>query len=126
MRRARGCGDVDALKAIADSLLRARPIPSQGRPSLHQFLRRTSAYFLPVLPSTLRLIVSELWALEPFEKPKIAKYMRCLLQSTLTGPPDQSVAVMEDICEAVKKEAEVSHIPTCNSCNSHSLTRDGI
>ena len=60
-----------------------------------------------VLSSTLRAIISELWALESFDKAKIAKYMRCLLQLTLAGPLEQSIAVMEEICDTVKKEIEV-------------------
>ena len=62
-----------------------------------------------VLSSTLRAIINELWALESFDKAKIAKYMRCMLQLTLAGPLEQSVAVMEEICDTVKREIEVRH-----------------
>ena len=96
---------------MADSLMRAGPIPSHGRLSRISVQRRkTTHLFVLVLPSTLRLIITELWALESFDKPTIAKYMRCLLQSTLAGPPDQSIAVMEDICNAVKTEVEVRRL----------------
>ncbi|RYP55629.1 hypothetical protein DL769_010097 [Monosporascus sp. CRB-8-3] len=58
-----------------------------------------------VLYSTLRIIVNQIWALELFDYAKTAKYMRCLLQATLSGPPETSLNVMEEICSAVKQEA---------------------
>ncbi|RYP22519.1 hypothetical protein DL765_001577 [Monosporascus sp. GIB2] len=59
-----------------------------------------------VLYSTLRIIVNQIWALEVFDHAKTAKYMRCLLQATLSGPPEMSLNVMEEICSAVKQEAD--------------------
>ncbi|RYP44678.1 hypothetical protein DL768_008881 [Monosporascus sp. mg162] len=59
-----------------------------------------------VLYSTLRIIVNQIWALERFDHAKTAKYMRCLLQATLSGPPETSLNVIEEICSAVKQEAD--------------------
>ncbi len=59
-----------------------------------------------MLSSTLHVIIKELWKLQNFDKGKTAKYMRCMLQAILPGPPEQSLSIMEEMCHVIKKEAE--------------------
>lgn len=68
-----------------------------------------------MLSSTLRIIVSELWALEHFDSKMTAKYMRCMLQAMLPSPPEQSLIVMAEICDVVKKEASNVSTPGATS-----------
>lgn len=60
---------------------------------------------ITVVYSTLHIIVKELWTLDKINLQVVAKYMRCMLQAMLPGPPEQSLLVMGEICEAVKKES---------------------
>ncbi|RYP34710.1 hypothetical protein DL767_004156 [Monosporascus sp. MG133] len=77
-----------------------------ARDDIHTKLSTLLVFDFEVLYSTLRIIVNQIWALELFDHAKTAKYMRCLVQATLSGPPETSLNVMEEICSAVKQEAD--------------------
>jgi hypothetical protein len=56
-----------------------------------------------VLYATLRKIINAIWKLEHFDTEKLAKYLRCLLQATLSLDAEQPLKVIEEICEVVKQ-----------------------
>ncbi|KAK7920786.1 hypothetical protein PG985_008808 [Apiospora marii] len=82
--------DVETLQAAADCILRAEGPPTQARPVTH---------------STLRVLINEIWRLECFDIQKLAKYMRCLVQVTLSSKTELSVNVAEYVCRYVKEAA---------------------
>ncbi|KAH8205291.1 hypothetical protein TruAng_000538 [Truncatella angustata] len=78
--------DLQTLQAIADSLLRAQP-PTQ------------------VVYSTLRSIINDIFKLEKFDNGKLAKYMRCLMNITMSDAK-LSLMLIEEISVMVKQAAE--------------------
>ncbi|KAK6210675.1 sporulation-specific protein 22 [Pestalotiopsis sp. IQ-011] len=77
-----------ALQAVADMLLRAQP-PTQ------------------VVYSTLRIIVNETFQLEKFETEKLAKYMRCLLRTTISDT-ELALKVIEEVCTMTKQASKTA------------------
>lgn len=61
---------------------------------------------MTVLYSTLRRIVNEIWLLEKFEVDKLAKYMRCLLQTTLSDA-DLPLRVVEEVIHLAREANKV-------------------
>lgn len=62
---------------------------------------------MTVLYSTLRRIINEIWFLERFEVDKLAKYMRCLLQTTLATDADLPLRVVEEVIHLVREVNKV-------------------
>lgn len=62
-----------------------------------------------MIHSTLRVLINGIWRLECFDIEKLAKYMRCLVQVTLSSKTELSVNVVEDVCRYVKEAASVCH-----------------
>ena len=60
-----------------------------------------------MLYSTLRRIVNEIWLLERFEVDKLAKYMRCLLQTTLASDADLPLRVVEEVIHLAREASQV-------------------
>lgn len=57
--------------------------------------------------SSLRIIINEIFKIEHFDNVKLAKYMRCLLQITISDS-NLAASLIEDICGMIKQSAEVS------------------
>ncbi|OTB03528.1 hypothetical protein M426DRAFT_73943 [Hypoxylon sp. CI-4A] len=86
--KAKTCQDLVTFQAMADCILRAESMPGQ------------------VLYSTLRKVINHIFTLERFDNAKLAKYLRCLLKSTLASEPKYPLMVMEDISRLVKQCAD--------------------
>ncbi|KAK9785215.1 putative Meiosis protein SPO22/ZIP4 like-domain-containing protein [Seiridium cardinale] len=108
-------GNLQALQAIADNLLRAQP-PVQ------------------VVYATLRAIINEIFKLESFDSEKLAKYMRCLLRITMSDA-ELSSKLVEEICNMVKQAAKTQKpfpenelvwfaTTTFNQAVDYNLTKD--
>jgi len=65
---------------------------------------------VPVLYSTMRKIVNEIWVLESFDAVKLAKYTRCLFQATLPLDDGLAMRLLEEACSKARELREVSRL----------------
>jgi len=101
--------NITAYQAMADSLLRGRP-PSQGLLPPAPPPKRIDYKILhdcPVLYSTMRKIINEIWMLESFDATKLAKYTRCLFQAALPLDDDLSMKLLDEACSKARELREV-------------------
>ncbi|KAI0972929.1 meiosis protein SPO22/ZIP4 like-domain-containing protein [Xylaria arbuscula] len=83
-----------AYQAMADCILRCQFVPDQ------------------VLYQTMRELVNQIWILEHFGDVKLAKYMRCLLKTTLSMEHKIPLNLIEEISTMVKELAgKKKHFP---------------
>jgi hypothetical protein len=61
-----------------------------------------------VMVDTLKKIVNEAWSLESFDITKLAQYMRCLFQATISGHTQLAEQLLGQIAQNASQAAEVS------------------
>ncbi|KAI0485651.1 meiosis protein SPO22/ZIP4 like-domain-containing protein [Xylaria cf. heliscus] len=84
--RAQPGQNLSAYQTMADCILRCQSAPAQ------------------VLYQTLRELINQIWTLENFGNEKLAKYMRCLLKTTLPMEHKIPLNLLEEISAMNKKQ----------------------
>ncbi|KAJ6439499.1 TPR-like protein [Purpureocillium lavendulum] len=90
VRKAKTCRDEVVYKAMGDCLLRSHP---PGRDI--------------VLYAAMRLIVNEIFELENFDGPRLAKYMRCIFQAVLPLDDGLALQLLDQALQLAREAAQM-------------------
>ncbi|KAI1006471.1 hypothetical protein K3495_g1756 [Podosphaera aphanis] len=59
-----------------------------------------------VLVNTLKMIINEIWIIETLDIKKLARYMRCLFQITLSEQPEMTEQLLDQVCHHAQEASE--------------------